>query len=217
VRRQLKEKKVLKEQLCALLQATGMRSNVRLLFPMITNVNEIKKARELFEECRKELEENGKTFAKIEVGMMFEVPSAFLICDKFMSEIDFCSIGSNDLTQYVLAVDRNNPQISDLNDPLHPAVLQLIHRLVKTAAEHNKPVELCGEMASDPDGCIILVGLGIDTLSMNAPLIPVVKKRLSEISLSAAQSLSQKALNASSPAEVRNIIRECFPDSHSKE
>ena len=217
VRRQLKEKKVLKEQLCALLQATGTRSNVRLLFPMITNVIEIKKARALFEECRKEMEANRKTFAKIEVGMMFEVPSAFLICKKFMSEIDFCSIGSNDLTQYVLAVDRNNPQISDLYDPLHPAVLQLIHRLVQTAAEHNKPVELCGEMASDPDGCVILVGLGVDSLSMNAPLIPVVKKRLSGISLSDAQSLAKKALNASSPIEVRNIIRECFPDSHSKE
>ena len=149
--------------------------------------------------------------------MMFEVPSAFLICEKFMSEIDFCSIGSNDLTQYVLAVDRNNPQISDLYDPLHPAVLKLIKQLVETADEHNKPVELCGEMASDPDGCVILVGLGIDSLSMNAPLIPVVKKRLAEISLSDAKSLAQKALNASSPEEVREIIRECFPEFHTYE
>jgi phosphoenolpyruvate-protein kinase (PTS system EI component) len=148
---------------------------------------------------------------------MFEVPSAFLICDKFMSEIDFCSIGSNDLTQYVLAVDRNNPQIADLYDPLHPAVLQLIHRLVQTAEEHQKSVELCGEMASDPDGCVILVGLGINSLSMNAPLIPVVKKRLSEISLPDAKILAQNALNATSPEEVRNLIRECFPDTHSKE
>ena len=216
VRRQLKEKTVLKEQLSALLQATGKRPNVRVLFPMITNVSEIKQAKALFEECRKEIEASGKTIAKIEVGMMFEVPSAFLICEKFMSEIDFCSIGSNDLTQYVLAVDRNNPQISDLYDPLHPAVLQLIQKLVQTADEHQKPVELCGEMASDPDGCVILVGLGIDSLSMNAPLIPVVKKRLSEISLPDAQSLAQKALAASSPEEVREIIRKYFPDSHSK-
>ena len=214
VRRQLKEKTVLKEQLSALLHATGKRPNVRVLFPMITNVSEIKQAKALFEECRKEIETSGKTIAKIAVGMMFEVPSAFLICEKFMSEIDFCSIGSNDLTQYVLAVDRNNPQISDLYDPLHPAVLKLIKQLVETADEHNKPVELCGEMASDPDGCVILVGLGIDSLSMNAPLIPVVKKRLAEISLTDAKSLAQKALNASSPEEVREIIRECFPDSH---
>ena len=214
VRRQLKEKTVLKEQLRALLQATGERPNVRVLFPMITNVSEIKQAKALFEECRKEVETSGISIAKIEVGMMFEVPSAFLICEKFMSEIDFCSIGSNDLTQYVLAVDRNNPQISDLYDPLHPAVLNLIQKLVQTADKHNKPVELCGEMASDPDGCVILVGLGISSLSMNAPLIPVVKKRLSEISLPETQSLAQKALNSSSPAEVREMIRECFPDSH---
>ena len=116
----------------------------------------------------------------------------------------------------MLAVDRNNPQIADLYDPLHPAVLQLSQRLVLTAEEHQKPVELCGEMASDPDGCIILIGLGIYSLSMNAPLIPVIKKRLSEIPLSAAKSLAQSALNATSPEEVRDMIRESFPDSHAK-
>lgn len=214
VRRQLKQKTVLKEQLRALLFATGTRPNVRLLFPMITNVNEIRQAKELFKECRLEVEESGAPTAEIEIGMMFEVPSTLLICEKFMSEIDFCSIGSNDLTQYVLAVDRNNPHIADLYDPLHPAVLHLIDKLVKTAQEHQKPVELCGEMASDPDGCIILVGLGINTLSMNAPLIPVVKRRLSDISLPDAKKLAQRALKAASPMEVRKMIRESLPDSH---
>ena len=127
-----------------------------------------------------------------------------------MSEIDFCSIGSNDLTQYVLAVDRNNPQISNLYDPLHPAVLKLIQQLVNTAKKHDKSVELCGEMASDPDGCIILIGLGINTLSMNTPLIPVIKKRLSEIPFSLAKTVATKALDASSPEEVRNMIRDHF-------
>ena len=131
--------------------------------------------------------------------------------DQFMSEIDFCSIGSNDLTQYVLAVDRNNPQISNLYDPLHPAVLKLIHMLVNVARKHNKPVELCGEMASDPDGCIILIGLGINALSMNPPLIPVIKKKLSEISISSAKNLAIEALNASSPEQVRKMIRSKFP------
>ena len=216
VRRQLKEKKVLKDQLCALLNAVGKRPNVRILFPMITNLNEIKSARALLEECREEIDPKNNFLAKIEVGMMFEVPSAFLICEKFMTEIDFCSIGSNDLTQYVLAVDRNNPQISDIYDPLHPAILQLINKLVQIAKKYNKPVELCGEMASDPDGCVILIGLGINALSMNAPLIPVIKKRLSEISFSDAQNIAQKALDLSSPNEVRSIIREYFPNSHSK-
>jgi len=214
IRRQLKEKTVLKEQLTALMMATGKRNNVRILFPMITNVNEIRQAKELLKECRTELESKGHVIAKIEIGMMFEVPGTFLICEKFMPEIDFCSIGSNDLTQYVLAVDRNNPQISKLYDPLHPAVLKLIQLLVTTAEKNKKTIELCGEMASDPDGCLILVGLGIKYLSMNAPLIPVIKKRLSEISLSSAKSLAEKALNASSPEEVRKMISERFPDFH---
>ena len=132
-----------------------------------------------------------------------------------MKEIDFCSIGSNDLTQYVLAVDRNNQHIADLYDPLHPAVLQLIDKLVKTAQEYQKPVEICGEMASDPDGCVILAGLGINSLSMNAPLIPVVKRRLSEISIADAKSLAERALEVTSPMEVRKMIRESLPDSHS--
>ena len=99
---------------------------------------------------------------------------------------------------------------------MHPAILQLINKLVQTATKHNKPVELCGEMASDPDGCVILIGLGISSLSMNAPLIPVIKKRLSEISFSEAQNIAKKALELSSPNEVRRIIREYFPNSHSK-
>ena len=181
---------------------------------MITNINEIREAKNLLKECRKELESKDFAIAKVEVGIMFEVPSAILICEKFMPEIDFCSIGSNDLTQYVLAVDRNNPQISNLYDPLHPAVLKLIQQLVNTAKKHDKSVELCGEMASDPDGCIILIGLGINTLSMNAPLIPIIKKRLSGISISSAKSLALEALEASSPEEVRNMIREHFPVSN---
>ena len=215
VRRQLKQKTVLKEQLTALLMAAETRPNVRLLFPMITNVNEIIQARELFQQCRLEVEENGSATAEIEIGMMFEVPSTLILCEKFMNQIDFCSIGSNDLTQYVLAVDRNNQHIADLYDPLHPAVLQLIDKLVKTAQEYQKPVEICGEMASDPDGCVILAGLGINSLSMNAPLIPVVKRRLSEISIADAKSLAERALEAALPMEVRKMIRESLPDSHS--
>jgi len=211
IRRQLKEKNILKEQISSILHATGERPNVRILFPMITNVNEIREAKILLEECRQELESNGIHVAKIEVGIMFEVPSTFIICEKFMPEIDFCSIGSNDLTQYVLAVDRNNPHISKLYDPLHPAVLKLIKQLVVTAEKHGKIVELCGEMASDPDGCIVLVGLGIKALSMNAPLIPVIKKRLSGISISSAKSLAISALDVSSPEEVRKMILENFP------
>jgi len=138
-----------------------------------------------------------------------------LICEKFLNEIDFCSIGTNDLTQYVLAVDRNNQNIADLYDPLHPAVLKLIDKLVKAAKKYQKPVEICGEMASDPDGCVILAGLGIISLSMNAPLIPVIKKRLSEISITDARSLAERALEVNSPREVRNLIRKYLPDSHS--
>ena len=138
---------------------------------------------------------------------MFEVPAAIFISHKMMPEIDFCSIGSNDLTQYVLAVDRNNPNVSNIYDPLHPAVLQMIKHLVKNCAEVNMPLELCGEMASDPDGSVILVGLGLRQLSMSASLIPLVKERMSMFTLSEAEEIANFALyEAASAIEVRKKI-----------
>ena len=186
---------------------TERRENVRLLFPMITNLQEVKSVKGIYEECRQELIEEGFQAPQLKIGVMFEVPAAFFISHKMMSEIDFCSIGSNDLTQYVLAVDRNNSNISDIYDPLHPAVLQMIKHLTKNCAKVSMPLELCGEMASDPDGSVILVGLGLRQLSMSASLIPLVKERMSMFTLAEAEEIADFALNeAASAMEVRQKI-----------
>jgi phosphotransferase system enzyme I (PtsP) len=207
LRRQLQNPKVLKTQIKAVLKAAEGQSNVRLLFPMITELREVQGAKALYQECREELLLEGHHPPELPIGIMFEVPAAVLTCERLLGEVDFCSIGSNDLTQYVLAVDRNNPNIANLYDPLHPAVLQMIAQLVRVCDQANKPLELCGEMASDPDGCIILVGLGMRLLSMTAPLIPVVKERLAHITLQQAQELAQFALHqADSAQEVRREI-----------
>ncbi|MGK5095531.1 phosphoenolpyruvate--protein phosphotransferase [Deltaproteobacteria bacterium TL4] len=211
LRRQLQKPEVLKSQIKAILLSALNQSHVKILFPMISQLTEWHQAKQIYRDCRKELEQQGHQLPHIPLGMMFEIPAAVLMCDQFMKEIDFGSIGSNDLTQYIMAVDRNNPMVTHLYDPLHPAVLKMIHTLVQSAHRHNKPLELCGEMASDPDGCIILLGLGVTRLSMNAPLIPVVKARLTSISIETAQELAQFALQASSAEEVRTKIAEVVP------
>ncbi|HJO44839.1 MAG: phosphoenolpyruvate--protein phosphotransferase [SAR324 cluster bacterium] len=212
LRRQLRKPRVLKNQLKSILLASGRREKLSLIFPMVTDVQEIRQAKQLLHECVTDLGDDFNGSKLPEIGMMFEVPSSFMISDRFMKEIDFCAIGSNDLTQYLLAVDRNNPQISHLYDPLHPAVLQLIQILIKNADRYQKPVELCGEMASDTDGAVILAGLGLRIFSMNAPLIPTIKERLSMISMPDAERLAREALKSESALQVRNLVRAHFND-----
>ncbi|MEE1575511.1 MAG: phosphoenolpyruvate--protein phosphotransferase [Deltaproteobacteria bacterium] len=212
LRRQLRKPRVLKNQLKSILLASGRREKLSLIFPMVTDVQEIRQAKQLLHECATDLGEDFNGSKLPEIGMMFEVPSSFMISERFMKEIDFCAIGSNDLTQYLLAVDRNNPQISHLYDPLHPAVLQLIQILIKNADRYQKPVELCGEMASDTDGAVILAGLGLRIFSMNAPLIPTIKERLSMISMPDAERLAREALKSESALQVRNLVRAHFND-----
>ena len=212
LRRQLRKPRVLKNQLKSILLASGRREKLSLIFPMVTDVQEIRQAKQLLQECATDLGEDFNGSKLPEIGMMFEVPSSFMISERFMKEIDFCAIGSNDLTQYLLAVDRNNPQISHLYDPLHPAVLQLIQILIKNADRYQKPVELCGEMASDTDGAVILAGLGLRIFSMNAPLIPTIKERLSMISMPDAERLAREALKSESALQVRNLVRAHFND-----
>ena len=212
LRRQLRKPRVLKNQLKSILLASGRREKLSLIFPMVTDVQEIRQAKQLLHECVTDLGDDFNGSKLPEIGMMFEVPSSFMISERFMKEIDFCAIGSNDLTQYLLAVDRNNPQISHLYDPLHPAVLQLIQILIKNADRYQKPVELCGEMASDTDGAVILAGLGLRIFSMNAPLIPTIKERLSMISMPDAERLAREALKSESALQVRNLVRAHFND-----
>jgi phosphotransferase system enzyme I (PtsP) len=206
LRYQLRRQGLLKDQLKALLHVAHLGS-ARLMLPMITHLDELQEAKHLLNVCVEEVEEEtGRAVQPLPVGMLFEVPASILQADLFAGEIDFFSIGSNDLTQYILAVDRNNPHVNHLYDPLDPAVLMMIQRLVDTASRVNKPLQLVGEVASDPEGCLVLVGLGVRDLSMNPPLIPIVKDRLSNYTLAEMEKLAQIALGSTSAADVRRNL-----------
>jgi len=207
IRYQLRRSWLLKDQLHAILRVAHL-GNVELMFPMISHMEELHQVKQIYAECRAEVTEaTGREPPALKIGMMFEVPSAVLMCEMYAGEVDFFSIGSNDLTQYTLAVDRNNPNVSHLYDPLEPAVLMMIKRVIDVGRQYGRPVELCGEMASDPEGCLVLVGLGLRELSMNPPLIPLVKDRLSQITLEETENLARLALNSTSADNVRRNIR----------
>jgi phosphoenolpyruvate-protein kinase (PTS system EI component) len=182
--------------------------DARLAFPMISQYNELQDVKFIYRGARAAFEDkHGHEAPEIKLGMVFEVPSAVLMCELFFEELDFVSIGSNDLTQYVLAVDRTNPNVGHLFDPLEPAVLLMIERVAESARRHGKPVMLTGELASDPEGCLVLAGLGVRELSMNAPLIPIMKDRFAQYTLAEMEQLAAVALNSTSAANVRRNIQ----------
>jgi phosphotransferase system enzyme I (PtsI) len=197
-------------QLRAILRAST-HGNVRLLFPMIADIHELREAKRMLELARKELSANGIPFAeKIPVGAMVEVPSAALCVDTLAKECDFLSIGTNDLTQFTLAVDRGSQRLSGLYDPLHPAVLRLIQRTVESSRPHGTLVEVCGEIASDPVGALVLVGLGVDELSMAPWGILEVKKILRSVNWQDAREAALEALDLPGSREVRAALQERF-------
>jgi phosphotransferase system enzyme I (PtsP) len=192
-------------QLRAILRASA-QGNVRLLIPMISSVDELRTVREIIDETREELGRRGaRVDSQLPVGVMVEVPSAAMIADVLARECDFFSIGTNDLTQYTLAVDRGNERVASLYDPLHPGVLSLIDRTVRAASRAGIPVSLCGEMASNPLAVPILVGLGLGELSGVASAIPVVKEIIRELNRGDVEEDARRALEAASAVEVHRI------------
>jgi phosphotransferase system enzyme I (PtsP) len=192
-------------QLRAILRASAAK-NVRVLIPMVSAIEELRRVREILDETKRELSAGGESFdPDIPLGIMIEVPSAAVMADALARECDFFSIGTNDLTQYTLAVDRGNERVAHLYDPLHPAVLTLIDRTVRAARSHGIPVSLCGEMASNPLAVPILVGLGLAELSGVASAVPIVKEIVRALELGDVASDARAALEAPSVTEVHRI------------
>ncbi|MDR1011766.1 MAG: phosphoenolpyruvate--protein phosphotransferase [Opitutaceae bacterium] len=198
----LEHEHMFKEQLRAILRASA-HGRVLLMYPMISGPDELDRANELLAECRAELREKGVAFdEKMPVGSMIEIPSAAMVADILARRSDFFSIGTNDLIQYLLAIDRGNERIAHLYEPGHPAVLRMLRHVVEQAHKAKIKVSVCGEMAGDPRYVPLLLGLGADELSMAAPLIPAVKFLVRAMKMSDAKALATEALKQDKAAKV---------------
>jgi phosphotransferase system enzyme I (PtsP) len=195
-----------KTQIRAILRAAVL-GNVRIMLPMISGIEEMRRARELIEQVKVDLQRDGEEFASnVPVGMMVEVPSAVALATHLIREADFFSIGTNDLIQYMLAVDRNNHKVSPLYEPLHPAVLGAIHDTVQAAKAAGKWVGICGEMASDPLCTLVLLGMGLDDLSMSPFFVPPVKRIIRSVSQAEVRALTRDVLSLPTVMEVKGYL-----------
>jgi phosphotransferase system enzyme I (PtsI) len=193
---------IFKTQLRAILRASVI-GNVKIMFPMISGLHELRQAVKALEECKSELGRNGIQFSEdTEVGAMIEIPSAAISADKLAREVDFFSVGTNDLIQYALAVDRMNERISHLYQPTHPAVLRLLKMIADAAHGNQIWVGVCGEMAGDVALIPLLVGLGMDELSVGATLVPRVKRAVQTLEIAECAALVNESLAMETPNEV---------------
>ncbi len=200
-------------QFRALLTVAATRP-LRVMLPMVSTVDEVRRARELLAEARATLEARGAAVpARLELGIMLEVPSAALVAEHFAPLVDFFSVGTNDLTQYAMAAERGNSDVAALADPLHPAVLRLIERAAAAAAAAGRPVAVCGEVAGDRLAVPLLVGLGVRELSMSHALIPAAKQAVRAADTRAARRLAKAALAAESAAAVRRLLAAAAPSA----
>lgn len=199
-------------QIRAMLRANIGLGNLNLLLPMISNVSQVDEAMVLIRRACKELQEEGLEVTMPRVGVMIEVPSAVFQADRLASRVDFMSIGTNDLTQYLLAVDRNNSRVAELFDSLHPAVLQAVMKVIEGASKFGKPVSVCGEMAGDPVAAILLIGMGVDSLSMSASSLPRVKWAIRSITRKKAQALLGEVLQMEEPQQVRKRLEQALEE-----
>lgn len=199
---------ILKTQLRAILRTTH-KYQIKVMFPMIASVREIRAAKEMLATAQAELRSAGIPFDEaMDVGIMVEVPSAVAMADQLATEVDFFSIGTNDLSQYVMAGDRTNPKVATLADAFEPAVLRMIQQTIIAAHNAGIWVGVCGELASSPLATPILVGLGVDELSMNPPAIPAVKAAVARLTMEEAEAIAREVLQLDSAEAVRDFVEE---------
>lgn len=211
IRMCLDEPEIFKTQLRALLRASPGH-DLRIMFPMISTLDEVRRSKAFLEEARQEVLDQSHAVAEhIQSGIMVEVPSVAVMADRFAEEVDFFSIGTNDLTQYTMAAERTNERVAHLGDALHPAILRQIGKVIEAAHERGIWVGLCGELAGDPVAIPILIGLGLDEFSMSPGSIPRAKSIMRQWSRPSAEALARQVLDLDSGIDVRSVVREIVP------
>jgi phosphotransferase system enzyme I (PtsI)/phosphotransferase system enzyme I (PtsP) len=208
IRLTLDNTSLLVTQLRAMLRANVNNDNLRLLIPMVSRIDELETFVRIVDDTLEELQSEGEIAVRPPIGMMVEVPSAVLLLPRMLKYVDYVSIGSNDLTQYLLAVDRNNPKVSALFDNLNPAMLVALEQIVAHTSAANVPLSLCGEMASDPAAVLLLLGMGLRTLSLSAHSIPKIKWLIRSVNFTDAQELLRKARTLGNEVEIRALMSE---------
>ncbi|MCX7821307.1 MAG: phosphoenolpyruvate--protein phosphotransferase [Brevinematales bacterium] len=205
----LKEKEKFKQQLKAIIRASVFNDNIKIMIPMISSIEEVRKVKEIYKECEEEIKNEGKPFKyNISLGIMIEIPSAAILSNHLAKEVDFFSLGTNDLVQYTLAVDRNNQSVAEYYQPLNPAVLYLIHYTVVNANANNKPVSVCGEIARNPLYLRLLLGMGIRNFSVNPTYIPLVKSIIVNSSIADCKKLWNSVRNLKTAIEIERKLKD---------
>ena len=198
------------KQIRAVLRAAakqrGRSKRVRMLFPMITTVEEIRRVRVMVRKAREQLQAEGKSYGTVRLGFMLEVPAAAVTIDTLLEEVDFVSIGSNDLVQYLMAADRDNPKVSHLCQPLSPAVLRVLNNIISSCNAAVKPVTLCGEMAGGPRAFVLLYGMGLRSFSMSPAFIPLIKDLVHHLTRKRAERVLARALRIKTTAGVQRFM-----------
>ncbi|MGB0693282.1 MAG: aldolase/citrate lyase family protein, partial [Pseudomonadales bacterium] len=193
-------------QIRAMLKASEGLNNLRIMLPMVSSTAEIDDALRLIAQCYREITEEGTQVEMPDVGVMIEVPAAVYQARDIIKRVDFLSVGSNDLIQYMLAVDRNNAQVAELYQEFHPAVLHALNHVVRAAHAERKPLGICGEMAGNPSAAVLLTAMGFDVLSMNSTNLLLVKHALSHFSFTKAKEILAKALSMDSAYLIKSYV-----------
>ena len=209
IRLTLKRRELLRAQLRALARA-AVHGDLRVMFPFVSGVDELREARTVLAEARREIQERGALSGPLKVGVMIEVPSAAFTADLLAAESDFLTIGTNDLIQCCLAVDRTDERVSHLYEPLHPAILRLIRHIRRAAAKRSVPLSVCGEMASDPAMLALLIGMGLSQFSMTPAAIPVARRVIQEVDARELRTVAARALQLESAPEIEQFLADAL-------